>query len=201
MRRALALSLVATLLTACGGSEGGPPDDATSELADLALRPEEAPAGLELDQDASGSRAFLRDVLPPRSSSPALPLLPKVVRRAFAGGYDARYRGTGQDGPTSLASSVLRFTDAENAATFLGYLREVQSLTSTREVGSVELLETPGLGEEGYGWHREAPGAETSGCSWRRGVLVLTLTLGGPLGRAGPDAAIELAGTVDARLA
>ena len=201
MRRALALSLLLALLSACAGSEGGSPDDAASELEGLALRPEEAPAGLELDEDSSGSRSFLRDVLPPQSSSPALPLLPKAVRRAFEGGYDARYRGTGQGGPTSLASSVLRFTDTTNAAAFLGYLRAVQSATSTRQVGSVELIETPGLGEEGYGWHRVVPGAETSGCSWRRGDLVLTLTLGGPLGRAGPDAAIELAGTVDARLA
>jgi hypothetical protein len=64
----------------------------------------------------------------------------------------------------------------------------------------VELVETPGLGEEGYGWHRAAPGAETSGCSWRRDDLVLTLTLGGSAGDASPGVAIELAGTVDARL-
>ena len=202
MRRAVALSLLAGALVACGGPDGGGSSaDGGSELADLALRPEEAPEGLELDEDASGERALLRDVLPPESSSPHLPPLAKPVRRAFEGGYDARYVGTGQAGPTSLASSALRFADADSATAFLDYLRQVHSLRSTREVGSVELVETPGLGEEGYGWHRRVPGAETSGCSWRRGELVLTLTLGGPLGRAGPEAAIELAGTVDARLA
>ena len=128
-------------------------------------------------------------------------LLPKVIRRSFVGGYDARYVGTGEDGPTSLTSSVLRFSDDTGAGGFLEYLREIQSQTSTREVGTVELLEAPGLGEEGYAWHRAAPGVETSGCSWRRGDLVLTLTLGGPAGRAAPATALELAGTVDARLA
>ncbi len=201
MRRTLALSLMA-VLTACGGSvENGSPQDVASELADVALRPEEAPEGLELDEEASGARAFLRDVLPPESDSPELPLLAKMVRRAFAGGYDARYVGTGEDGPTSLASSVLQFSDAVNATAFLDYLRAVQSLTSTRGVGSSELVETPGLGEEGYGWHRVAPGAESSGCSWRRGDLVLTLTLGGPPGHAPAAAAIELGRTVDSRLA
>ena len=200
MRLTLALSL-AIALTACGGSDGRVPEEAASELADLALRPEEAPEGLELDEDASGARAFLRDVLPAESESPELPLLAKPVRRAFQGGYDARYVGSGEGGPTSLASTVLRFADDANADAFLDYLREVQSARSTREVGSIEVLEAPGLGEEGYGWHRVMPGAEISGCSWRRGDLVLTLTLGGPLGRAAPESALELAGTVDARLA
>lgn len=200
MRSTLALAL-ALAISACGGSDGEEPQEAASELADLALQPEEAPDGLELDEEASGPRAFFRDVLPPESDSPHLPLIPKPVRRALRGGYDARYVGTGQGGPTSLASSVFRFADAENAAAFLDYLREVQSARSTRQVGSIELLEAPGLGEEGYCWHRVVPGAETSGCSWRRGDLVLTLTLAGPLGQAAPDSTTELAGTVDGRLA
>lgn len=201
MRHALAGSIIVILAAACGGSDGSSPEEAASELEELALRADEAPEGLELDEDASGPRLLLRDVLPPQTDSPELPTLPKTVRRAFAGGYDARYVGSGQDGPTSLASSVLRFSDAVNATAFLEYLREVQSLTSTRSVGFSELVEAPGLGEEGYGWHRVAPGAEISGCSWRRGDLVLTLTLGGPPGHAAAAAAIELAGVVDARLA
>jgi hypothetical protein len=197
---ALCLAL-ALLATACGGSEGETPGDAGSPLAELALRPDEAPSGLELDEASSGEMGSIQEVLPSRSDVPQLQPLPKTIRRSFAGGYDVRYVGRGQDGPTSLTSSVLRFSDAVNAEAFLDYLQEVQSQTGTREVGTVELVETPGLGEEGYGWHRAAPGAETSGCSWRRGDLVLTLTLGGPAGHASPETAIDLAGTVDARLA
>jgi hypothetical protein len=199
MRRVLCLS-VAFLAVACSGPEGDSPGESGSPLADLALRRDEAPQGMDLDDEASGELGSIQEVLPPRADVPQLEPLPKPVRRAFLEGYDARYVGTGQDGPTSLTSSVLRFSDTANADAFLEYLQEVQSQTSTREVGTVELVETPGLGEEGYGWHRAAPGAETSGCSWRRGDLVLTLTLGGVAGQASPETAIELAGTVDARL-
>jgi hypothetical protein len=204
MRRALALILafaLPLLAVSCGDGDGEDNGDSGSPLADLALRQDEAPAGLDLDEDASGEMESLQDVLPPSNDVPQVQPLPKPVRRAFEAGYDARYADTGQDGPTSLSSSVLRFTDAGNADAFLDYLREVQSRTGTREVGSVELLEAPGLGEEGYAWHRAVPGAETSGCSWRRGDLVLTLTLGGPAGRAAPATALDLAGTVDSRLA
>lgn len=199
MRRALCLA-VALLTAACGGPEGGDSSEPGSPLAHLALRPEDAPSGMELDEEASGEMGSFQEVLPPRSDVPQVQPLPKTVRRSFVGGYDARYRGMGQGGPTSLTSSVLRFSDAANAEVFLDYLQAVQSRTGTREVGTVTLVETPGLGEEGYGWHRAVPGAETSGCSWRRGDLVLTLTLGGPAGHASPEAAIDLAGTVDARL-
>jgi len=200
MPRVLRLALALLFLAACGGSAGEGSDDSGSPLADLALRPDEAPAGMELDEDASGQLTFFRDVLPPQSDIPQVEPVPKSVRRSFLGGYHARYVGDEESEGRSLSSSVLQFTDPANAASFLDYLREVQSQTSTREVGTVEILETPGLGEEGYGWHRAAPGAETSGCSWRRGDLVVTLTLGGSAGEASPEMANDLAGTVDARL-
>jgi hypothetical protein len=124
------------------------------------------------------------------------------MHRDFLGGYEAVYRGSSDQGPTSASSSALRFAAPETADSFLDYLREAQAgevtVGSSRE--DIQLLDTPNLGEEGYGWHRLAPGGETSGCSWRRGDLVLTLTLGGPVGRAPSAAAIELSRAVDSRL-
>lgn len=196
--RAGYLAAALFLLVSCGGSDETPSAREAESLAGFTLRPEEAPAGLEPDEAATGPIESLRDVLPPRSDAPQLPPLAKSVRRAFLGGYDAVFAGTEEDGPTSLASSALRFSEAAHAAAFLTYLRDIQSEAVT--VGSSELLETPNLGEEGYGWHGQAPGGETSGCSWRRGDLVLTLTLGGPLGRAPAERAIELARGLDARL-
>ena len=199
--RALALSLTVAL-AACGGPDeplaGGP----GSDLAEVPLRPAEAPGGLDADEEAGGPIGSLREVLPPRSAAPQLLPLAKEVRRGFLGGYETLYRGSPEEGPTRVASSALRFADPETAARFLDYLREVQTGETT--VGSsrqdIELLEAPNLGDEGYGWHRVAPGGETSGCSWRRGDLVLTLTLGGPVGRAAAATTLELARTVDSRL-
>jgi len=199
--RALALSLTVAL-AACGGpdepSGGGPGAD----LADVPLRPAEAPGDLEPDEEAGGPIDSLREVLPPRSAAPQLPPLPMDVRQGFLGGFETLYRGSPEQGPTRAASSALRFADPETAARFLEYLREVQTGETT--VGSsrqdIELLEAPNLGDEGYGWHRATPGGETSGCSWHRGDLVLTLTMAGPVGRAAAATALELARTVDSRL-
>jgi hypothetical protein len=196
--RARCLAAALVLLVSCGGSDRAPSEQEAESLADLTLLPDEAPPGLEPDEEATGPIGSLRDVLPPRSDAPQLPPLAKAVRRAFLGGYDAVYAGTEEEGAASLTSTVLRFSESEHASAFLTYLRDVQSEAVT--VGSSELLEAPGLGEEGYRWHGQAPGGETSGCVWRRGELVLTLTLGGPLGRAPADRAFELARGLDARL-
>jgi hypothetical protein len=183
---------------ACGGSDRTPAEQEAESLAGLTLRPDAVPDALEPDEEATGPIGSLRDVLPPRSDAPQLPPLAKSVRRAFLSGYDAVYAGTEEDGPTSLTSSVLRFSEATHASAFLTYLRDVQS--EAVMVGSSELLEAPGLGEEGYGWHGQAPGGETSGSVWRRGELVFTLTLGGGLGDVPAERALELARDLDASL-
>jgi hypothetical protein len=200
--RALALALALLAAVSCGGSSGDTSDEEGETLADLALRPDEVPEGLDLDDDASGPMASLRDVLPPETAAPHLPDLAKEARRSFVAGYDAVYRAQDQQGLAEVTSSVIRFAEADQASTFLAYLREIQ--TSEVTVGSsradVEQLDTPALGEEGYGWHRSAPGGESAGCSWRREDLVFTLTLSGPLGGAPADRAVELAGRLDGRL-
>lgn len=197
--RALALAVALVAAASCGGSDRAPFEEEGDGLGALVLRPDEAPSGLELDEETGGPIDSVRELLPPRTDAPQLPSLPKTVLHAFLGGYDAVYAGNPDTGPTSASSSVIRFSASDSAAAFLAYLRKVQSEAIT--VGSSEIVETPGLGEEGYGWHRSAPGGETAGCSWRRGDLVLTLTLGGPLGRAPVQQAIELARRLDARLA
>jgi hypothetical protein len=198
--RALVLSLTVAL-AACGGPDEPSGRGAGSDLADVPLRAAEAPEGLERG-DAGGPIGSLREVLPPQSAVPQLPVLAKEIRQGFLGGYEAVYRGSPEEGPASAVSSALRFADPETAARFLEYLRELQTGETT--VGSsrqdIELLEAPNLGDEGYSWHRVAPGGETSGCSWRRGDLVLTLTIAGPVGRAAAAPALELARTVDSRL-
>ena len=198
--RPVAIALLILGAVACGGSEERPDEGAGSELAGLPLRAEEAPEGLELDGD--GPIDSLRDVLPPRSAVPQLPPLTRKMHADFQGGYEVIYRGSPDQGPTSAASSALRFSDPATAAGFLEYLREVQAgeVTFGSSRQDIQLLEAPALGDEGYGWHRLAPGGETSGCSWRRGDLVLTVTLGGPVGRAPAEEALELSRAVDSRL-
>lgn len=195
----VALSLVAIfLVTSCGGDSGQDQADDGSGLADLVLHADEAPTGSRLDEDASGAIESLREVLPPRSDAPELPPLARSARRGFVVGYDVVYHGTPESGLGEVVSSVVRFADASQATAFLGYLRMAQ--TQAISVGISESVETPSLGEEGYGWHRTVPGGETSGCSWRQGELVFTLTLSGRLGKAPAELASELARTIDQRL-
>lgn len=198
LTRAVVVLLPVLVLVACGDEDPSPPREAASELASLTLRPGEAPEGLALVEDAGGNIGAVRDVLPPATDAPQLPPLPKEVRTGFREGYESVYRRGTSAELVDVTSSALRFSDGELAATFLAYLRQVQDEAIT--VGTSELLDTPGLGEEGYGWHRTVPGAETSGCSWRRGDLVFTLTVGGPLGQAPAAGTVELAKAIDARL-
>jgi hypothetical protein len=196
------LALATLLLTAvsCGGSPD-PTEERGSELADLTLRDHDAPAGMELDEDSSGPMGSVRDVLPPATDVPHLPRLAKEARRSFEAGYDAVYRAETQEAPAEVSSSVVRFGDATSAGAFLDYLHEVQ--TSEVTVGSsraqIEEVAAPSMGEEGYAFHRSTPGGETSGCSWRRGELVFTLTLTGSLGEASAERALELGRLVDER--
>jgi hypothetical protein len=195
--RPLACALV-LLLTSCGGDESVDRQGA-GELAGFVLREDEAPPGLELE--ARNRIESLRDVLPPTAAAPQLPPLPTELRRAFEDGYEAAYAGGSDEGLSSGVSSVLRFSDQGNAGLFLDYLRDAQSAPlSPRAPGSIELVEAPTLGDEGYAWHSLAPGGETSGCSWRRGDLVLTLTLSGTVGSAPSAATLELGRSIDSRL-
>lgn len=197
--RPIACALVLLVAAACGGPDGAGDGQGESELSGLVLTEEEAPDGLELR--AEGAIASLREVLPPTMAAPQLPPVPTEVRRAFEDGWEAAYAGGSGSGPGSATSSVFRFSDEANAGRFLEYLREAQSVPlSPRAPGSFELVEAPTLGDEGYAWHRPAPGGETSGCSWRRGNLVLTLTLGGPVGAAPSAAVLELGRLIDSRL-
>lgn len=189
------MTLALLMAASCGGSSETPTEEQGSELSRLALQPDEVPDGLELDEDASGAMESLRDVLPPQADAPQLPPLAKEVRRAFLAGYDALYRD--EQGETEVTSSVIRFADAGSATAFLSYLRDVQAEAIT--AGSSEVIETPGLGDEGYGFHRSAPGAETSGCSWRRADLVFTITLSSTLGQAPAERALDLARLLDER--
>ena len=198
--RPLACALAALLAAAgCGGSEQPEDGRAADELARFVLSEDEAPPGLELEgRSRIGS---LRDVLPPTTAAPQLAPLPTELRGAFEDGYEAVYAGEAGSGPTSVISSVLRFSDDASAEGFLDYLREAQSVPiSPRAPGSLELVEAPTLGDGGHAWHSTAPGGETSGCSWRRGNLVLTLTLGGPVGSAPSSLATELGRSIDSRL-
>lgn len=196
--RALAASISILLLAGCGGPE--PDGSGRPELEGFTLRPDDAPEGLELA--SQGPIESFREVLPPRTAAPGLPPLGTEVRRAFLGGYEAVYRGRREGGLSSAASSVLRFSDSGAAAAFLEHLRGIQAAEVA--VGSsrmdTELLEAPAIGDLAYAWHRVTPGAETSGCSWQHDDLVLTITLGGAIGRAPAAASLDLARTVDAGL-
>ena len=197
--RALLLATVVVAAASCGGSSESPAEEEGNELARLTLQSEDVPDGMELDEDSTGPMGSVREVLPPATDVPHLPRLAKEARRSFIAGYDAVYRAETQEAPAEVSSSVVRFGDATSAGAFLDYLQEVQ--TSEITVGSsraqIEEVAAPSLGEEGYAFHRSTPGGETSGCSWRLGELVFTLTLSGSLGEASVERALELGRLVD----
>jgi hypothetical protein len=128
-------------------------------------------------------------VIPPRRTDPGLPPVPQELIRSFESGYERLYSASRR----SAASSALRFDGAAAAEGFLELLRELH----TARYG--EPLQAA-VGEQGYGWTHVVPGAESSGAVWRRGDLVLTVSLSGPAGDAEPGAALELARRVDERL-
>jgi hypothetical protein len=183
----------------CDG--GGPSrdeagDEGASALSSAPLRAAEAPRGLELDPAGTGPIESLRQILPPRSRFPNLQPVPDRVREAFRDGFERAF--TEPRGEGAVTSSAVRFADPVSAASFLSYLG---GLPVGGNAAVVEDVPAEGLGEEGYGWHLEVPESESSGFGWRAGDLVLTLSLAGPIGQAGPDAALALAERVDGRLA
>lgn len=200
MTRAALFAAVAALVLASGCDAGGPRGGGQGEsgapaLAPVPLRADEAPDGLELDPDGTGPIDSLRQILPPRSRFPDLQPVPERIRDAFREGFERAFADPG--GKRTATSSAVRFADPLSAAAFLTYLR---SLPVGGNAASAEDVPATGLGEEGYGWHVEVPESESSGFGWRTGDLVLTLSLAGPIGQAGTDAALALAERIDVRL-
>ena len=193
MSRALALALVA-LTVACDGPEGGPgpSEDGRSTLAPVVLRAGEVPDGLEPVR--SGPIGSIGEVLPPRRRFPNLPPLPEGLREAFVEGYRRSFAG----GDGAASSTVVRMSDPTTASALVAYLR---LLPVGGHAATPTEVPATGLGEEGYGWHLLVPQNESSGYVWRSGDLVTSVTLSGPVGRAGPEASLPLAERVDGRLA
>ena len=199
---------LAFALVACDGDTGPTPAQERAEsLEDVPLREDEAPDGLTPDEEASGPLGSFRELLPPQRAVPSLPQAPREITRGFEAGFQAVYRADdpGGEGVSSASSSAVRFSGADVAGRFVGFLRGVQEATVRTEgrehlpeAGAI--VEAPGLGEEGYGWHRAVPGGETAGYIWRRGDLVVTVSLGGTIGSASTGAALQLARTIDGRL-
>jgi len=196
-RRVRAAILVFALASACDDGDGGPApardEQAGSGLASAPLRAPEIPDGLEPAPEGTGPIGSIREVLPPRRRFPNLPPLPEELREAFRDGYRRAFASP----EVNLSSTVVRLADSIAASAFLAYLRELP--VGGNAATAVEVPAT-GLGEEGYGWHLEVPGSESSGFTWRTGDLVATITMSGPIGEADPDAALPLAERVDGRL-
>ena len=195
MSRALTLVLIAAAV-ACDGPDGGspnPPDQGGdgSALASVALGEDEVPEGLEPAEQ--GPISSIQGVLPPRRRDPNLPPLPEGVRGSFAGGYRRSFVGEDR----SASSTVVRMTDASAASDLLTYLELLPVGGHAADPADVQAT---GLGEEGFGWHLLVPESESSGFVWRSGALVASVTLSGPIGAAGPNASLPLAGRVDRRL-
>jgi hypothetical protein len=192
--RSVSLTLILMVaLGACGDGDGtGERTEVQrrgEELQEVPLRPNEAPDGLEEDARGTGPIAGLRDVIPPRRTAPGLPPVPRDLLRSFEAGYERLYRAARR----SAASSALRFEDSAAATRFLRLLQEVHTASYGPSLSAA-------VGEEGYGWTHVVPGAESSGAVWRRGELVLTVSISGPMGQADAGAALELARRVDGRL-
>ena len=185
---------VALVLAGCGSGQA--PDETSVErrghaLEDVPLRANEAPDGLEEDARGTGPVAGLRDVLPRRRDAPGLPLVPPELFRSFVAGYERLFTGARR----TAASSALRFDDPAGATLFLALLHDIHT-DRLEEEGDLGLE----LGDEGYAWTHQEPGAQSSGAVWRRGDLVLSVSLSAPVGDAAPEAALALARVIDGRL-
>ena len=197
MNRPLALAVAVVALTAgCDGSDrvAEPPEQdvgGQAGLSPLVLRAGEVPDGLE--PAGQGPIASIQGVLPPRERLPNLPPLPEGIRGGFVGGYRRSF--VGEEGTAS--STVVRMVDGAAASDLVVYLR---SLPVGGHAATPTEVPATGLGEEGYGWHLLVPENESSGYAWRSGDLVASVTLSGPVGRAGPETALPLAERVDGRL-
>ena len=195
MSRALALALV-VLAVACDGPDGGEapgdPNDAGSALPSVVLGEDEISEGLE--PAGEGPIASIQGVLPPRQRFPNLPPLPEGLQRRFQEGYRRAFAGGGR----TASSTVVGMSNAAAASELVAYLR---LLPVGGHAATPQEVPATGLGEEGYGWHLLVPENESSGYVWRSGDLVASVTLSGPVGRAGPEAALPLAERVDGRLA
>ena len=190
--------MVVVLGVSCDGggpSRGGGSDHEGSALSSVPLRSGEAPQGLRLDPGGTGPIGVLREILPPRARFPNLRPVPDRIREAFRDGFERAFADP--SGDRAATSSAVRFADPLSAAAFLAYLHE---LPVGGNATAAEDVDAAGLGEEGYGWNIEVPESESSGFGWRSGDLVLTLSLAGPIGDAGPEAALELAERIDGRL-
>jgi hypothetical protein len=214
-RGLLAVALV--VLVACGGDDGPAAGEADAEehpLAGVTLQPEDVPADLEADPQETGPAPGIRALLPRRRQFPSLPPLPDGLAAGFGDGYRAGYAVSGQLGAvppppqegqvTFATSTVARMDEPETAADLFDYLMSlhlgVEAPLPRDEVPAA------GLGDERYGWHKgvdisgpEVRGTESFGYVWRRGEMVLTVTLGGAPGAVSSEAARDLAGAVDAR--
>jgi hypothetical protein len=194
--------LVMSLLAGCGDREGTPQaqrEEVASELEDAPLREDEVPEGLETYQQATGPIASLREVLPPRLLLPSRPPLPGRLSDAFRGGYKTVYARARGRGPASAASTVVRFEDPGTAESFLVFFQEVQ-VGAGRDIGRQD-VPISDLGDRAFGWHLTEPQAESSTVVWQRDALVVTVTMGGPIGTAGVDRTMALARHVNGRLA
>lgn len=189
-----ALALAALICAACTGGDGtgSSGDPAEHPLAEVPLRPAEAPQGLVSRDRGTGPIVRLREVLPPRRTAPGLPPVPGELQQAFDSGYQRLY----SRGSRSAASSALRFADATAAMRFVELLGEIHDAAFADE----GLLPAPGVGEEGYAWEHAVPGARSAGAVWRRGDLVVTLILSGPSDGPTSDDVRALARRVDGRL-
>jgi hypothetical protein len=199
-RAALCAVAATVVVLAASCDEGGPSgaggrDAEGSAMSSVPLRPGEAPRGLRLDPEGTGPVGSLGEILPPRTRFPNLRPVPARIKEAFRDGFERAF--VDPDGEGAATSSAVRFADPLSAAVFLTYLRE---LPVGGNASAAEDVPVAGLGEEGYGWHVEVPESESSGFGWRSGDLVLTLSLAGSLGEAGPETALELAERIDGRL-
>ena len=191
-------ALVGCLLLV-GGCTGGAGDgnettveERGHELEDVPLRPNEAPEGLRERERGTGPVNGLREVLPPRRTAPGLPPVPPDLRRTFRAGYQRLFAGGGG----SATSSALQFVDAASAARFFQLLSDVHDVT----VADEGLLPAAGLGEESYAWEHVVPGAQSAGAAWRRGDMVITVSLSGRVGEITVEVVLALARRVDGRL-
>ena len=187
-------AVLALAVAACGddAESDASPDFSASDLKGLNLVPDDVP-GMEYQPDVSGRGAFVADQEEDAENEgdrSGLEFLADLERIGLEDDYVSQFFATSRDSQLGFAESIVfLFADEEGASKATQLVADA----AARNVEPATEIDPPGLGEQGFGIRGEFDGFPTFTYGWRLGDAIQMLTIAPMKGRAGAEAALELA--------